>query len=306
MAGGGGGDEESYWPGFVDALTTMTMVLTFIMMVMGLVIFSLSQNVSRAKLVEIAQAMKIDPQANSLDQLHAKIISAIGEAQNVSSAQSAAQSSSQSLSQAIAKPEASAAQPAAVASKAAERSSPAKSAAASAQAAASAAASAPRAVPEARAATADSKAEQGGKTEQTMAGATMPENQQGSAGESPVRSTIKTEDAKAEKASSSGAEKQFRIMYADRNFQIDDPVKVELDGFLARAALRERPVPVEVKAFAKVGMGAVSEARRVAYYRGMIVRQQLVGAGISADRIRIKVEDADNPDDANSVQISAN
>ena len=49
MAGGGGGEEDSYWPGYVDALTTMTMVLTFIMMVLGVVVFMLSQNISRTR-----------------------------------------------------------------------------------------------------------------------------------------------------------------------------------------------------------------------------------------------------------------
>jgi hypothetical protein len=51
--------EENYWPGYVDALTTMTMVLTFIMLVLGLAVFSLSQNVSKGMLESIASAMKL-------------------------------------------------------------------------------------------------------------------------------------------------------------------------------------------------------------------------------------------------------
>jgi hypothetical protein len=51
--------EENYWPGYVDALTTMTMVLTFIMLVLGLAVFSLSQNVSKGMLESIANAMKL-------------------------------------------------------------------------------------------------------------------------------------------------------------------------------------------------------------------------------------------------------
>jgi hypothetical protein len=52
-------EEENYWPGYVDALTTMTMVLTFIMLVLGLAVFSLSQNVSKGFLETIAKAMNI-------------------------------------------------------------------------------------------------------------------------------------------------------------------------------------------------------------------------------------------------------
>jgi hypothetical protein len=52
-------EEENYWPGYVDALTTMTMVLTFIMMVLGVVVFVLSQEVGRKNLTSIALAMGI-------------------------------------------------------------------------------------------------------------------------------------------------------------------------------------------------------------------------------------------------------
>jgi Na+-transporting methylmalonyl-CoA/oxaloacetate decarboxylase gamma subunit len=66
MAGSSSEEEENYWPGFVDALTTMTMVLTFILMVLGIVVFSLSQTVNRAHLEAIAEAanVKSDPKSN--------------------------------------------------------------------------------------------------------------------------------------------------------------------------------------------------------------------------------------------------
>ena len=38
---------ENHWPGYVDALTTMLMVLTFVMMILGIAVFAMSQNVSR-------------------------------------------------------------------------------------------------------------------------------------------------------------------------------------------------------------------------------------------------------------------
>jgi hypothetical protein len=60
MAGSSDGEDENYWPGYVDALTTMTMVLTFILMVLGIVVFSLSQSVSRAYLEAIAEAAQVE------------------------------------------------------------------------------------------------------------------------------------------------------------------------------------------------------------------------------------------------------
>src|SRR6476469_1426238 len=63
MAGSSNTEEENYWPGYVDALTTMTMVLTFIMMVLGVVVFMMSQNISRHILQGIAEAARIDTKA---------------------------------------------------------------------------------------------------------------------------------------------------------------------------------------------------------------------------------------------------
>ncbi|MCP8940193.1 hypothetical protein NK718_16835 [Alsobacter sp. SYSU M60028] len=60
MAGGHGEQEENIWPGFVDALTTMVMVLTLIMMLLGIVIFILSQGLSRRYLVQIAAAAGVE------------------------------------------------------------------------------------------------------------------------------------------------------------------------------------------------------------------------------------------------------
>jgi hypothetical protein len=68
MAGSSSDEDENYWPGYVDALTTMTMVLTFIMMVLGVMVFVLSQDAVSSKLGMIARALKIE--ARQLDKLN--------------------------------------------------------------------------------------------------------------------------------------------------------------------------------------------------------------------------------------------
>lgn len=45
--------EENHWPGFVDVLSTMVMVVTFLLIILGIVIFVLAQNVAK-KLIENA------------------------------------------------------------------------------------------------------------------------------------------------------------------------------------------------------------------------------------------------------------
>ncbi len=52
---------ENHWPGYVDALTTMLMVLTFVMMILGVAVFAMSQNVSRMLIEAIARAAMVEP-----------------------------------------------------------------------------------------------------------------------------------------------------------------------------------------------------------------------------------------------------
>src|SRR6201996_6221646 len=51
---------ENYWPGYVDALTSMVQVLAFVMMMLAMAVFMLSQNVSKKAVEAIAQAVKAD------------------------------------------------------------------------------------------------------------------------------------------------------------------------------------------------------------------------------------------------------
>ncbi len=71
--------DTNYWPGFVDALSTMTMMLIFLMMILSLVLVSVSQNVTKAQVVAIARAAKIDVSGSpaSIEGLTAQIIAAL-------------------------------------------------------------------------------------------------------------------------------------------------------------------------------------------------------------------------------------
>jgi uncharacterized membrane protein len=48
-------EDENYWPGFVDALSTIVMVVTFLLIILGVAIFAISTQVSKA-LSEASQA----------------------------------------------------------------------------------------------------------------------------------------------------------------------------------------------------------------------------------------------------------
>jgi hypothetical protein len=55
--------EVDYWPGYVDALTSMVKVLTFMMMLLSLTVFTITQQLSRNVVVKIAEAagVQIEP-----------------------------------------------------------------------------------------------------------------------------------------------------------------------------------------------------------------------------------------------------
>lgn len=52
-------EEENYWPGYVDALSTMTMVLTFVMMILVIVVFMLIQYTSRSVIDELVSQSNV-------------------------------------------------------------------------------------------------------------------------------------------------------------------------------------------------------------------------------------------------------
>ncbi|MFM8606886.1 MAG: hypothetical protein ACKOBC_02845, partial [Hyphomicrobiales bacterium] len=79
MAHGSDDGETNYWPGFVDALSTMTMMLIFLMMILSLVLVSVSQNVTKTQVIAIARAARIDVNGSpaSIEGLTAQIIAAL-------------------------------------------------------------------------------------------------------------------------------------------------------------------------------------------------------------------------------------
>src|SRR3954454_4362068 len=61
----GSEEGENYWPGYVDALTSMVQVLAFVMMMLALAVFVLSQSVSKKAVEAIAKAVNADVKPNS-------------------------------------------------------------------------------------------------------------------------------------------------------------------------------------------------------------------------------------------------
>jgi hypothetical protein len=84
MAGGGGdGEEADYWPGYVDALTAMVKVLAFVMMLLAVAVFVLSQNTSRQMVQQVAEAAVVKPQEGAtVEQIAQQVRQKISEIQS--------------------------------------------------------------------------------------------------------------------------------------------------------------------------------------------------------------------------------
>src|SRR5438477_6835096 len=61
----GSDESENYWPGYVDALTSMIQVLAFVMLMLAMAVFVLSQSVSKHAVEAIANAVNADVKPNA-------------------------------------------------------------------------------------------------------------------------------------------------------------------------------------------------------------------------------------------------
>jgi hypothetical protein len=214
-------DQENHWPGYVDALTTMTMVLTFIMMVLGISIFTLSQNVSRGVIEKIAAAARVQtlPETPGKDDLAERIVARIETLQ------------------------------------------------------------------------------------QTHAGhAPTPSGEKAVLQDAPEHPRVHSQaEAMAEVRSApvrlDADEGLLRIVFKSRSTQLDDAAREQLVARLGAISGLISASRVDVLAGVDPSVIAVSDAKRVAFYRAMRARSELIQQGVAADRIHVRLDNTTSGDD---------
>jgi hypothetical protein len=235
-----GSDEgDNYWPGYVDALTSMVQVLAFVMMMLAMAVFVLSQSVAKHAVEAIAKAVNADVKPNAdvktltqavLDQLKRMTLEKpAGEAnQSAPSAEVAVHKS------------------------------------------------APR---------------------------TEAENESGP--EKIVGVRVSSARSRSDQASLEVPPDAPRMTlgFDERSFKIDQAGVQSLAKFVDDNKVVERSETIVINAFAYSGDGALSEARRLAYYRAMMARKQLVDAKVRAATIRINVNDTADKDKGSTVEM---
>ncbi|MBU3730778.1 MAG: hypothetical protein FGM26_04435 [Beijerinckiaceae bacterium] len=228
------GEDENYWPGFVDALTTMVMVLTFIMMILGLTVFSLSQNVSKILLAQIADAVNVDVPASDLsEEVVNKIIAAIGSQKKEIEGQKR----------------------------------------------------------KARDMAAEKTIEERSQREALLV---LP----GDKHQSQAPADIKPLPAGAV---AGDAEIALTIVFQNNAAMFDETVRRAIMAFGQKA----QDGDFIIRAYAVDNSGTITEARRLAYYRAMLVRQELVKAGLKPGQVVAQIDDSVDVKDRSVVRILA-
>jgi 3-polyprenyl-4-hydroxybenzoate decarboxylase len=210
---------ENYWPGYVDALTSMVQVLAFVMMMLAMAVFVLSQSVSKKAVEAIAKAVNAEVKPNSdIKQLTQSIVEQVDRLRAPAPSSTAPEKT--------------------VKSSTAEAATP-------------------------------SSAEKATTTRIT-AGQSQP---------SPSALDVPPDAPR------------MMVTFAERSFRIDGEQSQSVVKFVDDNQGAATGRTVVIHAYAYSGEGAISEARRLAYYRAMTARKQLVDAKIRPDNIRIGVND---------------
>lgn len=300
--------QEDPWAGFVDVLSNMLVVVVFLVIILGLAIFALSQQITKQAVEQALEQHQQDKQQKEPKPEPPK-----------ESAESA---------DATAKP----AEPAPDAEKpvetakaegaAAEKPAPAAPPKEGKEAADKGPQDAGTGGPAAQAAQEDvtSKAEsaeqskgsagdrQAGYAQRVRASDEIEGNSNLTVRSSNVDSEQKLEVASEEikptygKIEVTSSDAFLKLSFAKGNFRIDETTSGKLKEYLGTSPVAKSDT-IEIRAIAQSTVGSISEARRIAYYRAMEMRSQLIQAGFDSTKIMVKVRESASPEDADVVQV---
>lgn len=98
------------------------------------------------------------------------------------------------------------------------------------------------------------------------------------------------------------AEALVALRFQTGSYRID-PAAAEQMCNAVKVDVKTGSIFLEVRANAPSGREATSDARRIAYYRGMQTRTELVKCGVPETRIAVKLQEAQTAQDGDTVQV---
>ena len=264
-------EAENHWPGFVDALSTIVMVVTFLLIILGIVIFVISKNISTEL---AASAQKVEEAQKALDKALAKAESAQAQAQ-----QAKAAGREQKLAQGEAD------------SKAQKQEKSKDKGQSEAKKNGSDATDVYRA-DLARELTQNVKYD--GKNKHAVRSRKPRDSK-----EIVIARTEKQIDPRKVRVSSSTAILSLKF---NGGIKITEEAASKVQSYLA-TNIADMSRNFEIRAFYGAHKGAISEGRRMAYYRALATRNELLGLGVVPGNISLKVAHSSHKEDASKVSI---
>ena len=310
MAAASDDEDTNYWPGFVDALSTMTMMLIFLMMILSLVVVSISQSASKSQIMTIAKAAKVDLTGAplSIDKMTLQIIEALSRNSDPPNSNLPVPESKEQQVTVLVEPSVktnagqvknfSVEDGSKTASHGADDAllSNAKSASISADENRDAS-PIPSNNPPKSSQTAELDP-QAGKYYFAAPKANPDENRIVSRQPADLQPFGVGTDVKTNKA-------MVTVEFQPRAIRVDVAAAGKLKDFLVSRKDEIGDRSIQVRALANVRNGAVTEARRFSYYRAMGIRQFLIDAGIPSNRITVGIEDVSDADNTDIVELFA-
>lgn len=96
---------------------------------------------------------------------------------------------------------------------------------------------------------------------------------------------------------------RLAVEFDGGSYRLDESHARSISAFVGQNGVADKSKPIIVNAYAYTGEGAISEARRLAYYRAMMARKQLIDAKVRAENIRINVNDIADRAKAQTVEV---
>lgn len=225
-------EAENHWPGYVDALSTIIMVFIFLVILLGVVIFALSQNIAREMVQVVNEAQQAKEELRAIKEQQAKP-KPVGEKEGTY----------------IATPTAPV--------------------------------------------MADEKQDDGDRTIVLARPPTKSTEIIVAPTEQPTKEgKVKVETSQA----------MLTLMFSS-GVEISQEAAGEIGSFIKSNPDIDTTATIEIRAFANSVGGSISEARRLAYYRALATRNELLGIGVKSDRISLKVSVSDRSEDRGAVRL---
>lgn len=261
----GSEESEDYWPGYVDALTSMVQVLAFVMMLLAMAVFVLSQNVTKSAIKAIADAANVDASSDSsVNELTAKVVEQLQRRKE------------QRASEAAPTQQTAAVQPSAP--------EPIKTEAQPGEAAKPATAQTQSASTNAAAPASDAGAKDKPATPPAPAGASDDALRV-------ERSPSTTPKPAEPRRAPPDDAKRLQLHFNAHEFKMAEADLKALEAFVQNQSANGNAAHVVLRAYAFSDKGAVTDARRVAYYRALSVRGNLMKRGVLPANIEVSVID---------------